>query len=267
MNVPRTSFQAPRIAITVCCASLAACAGVRHAQPQHTAATAAEVPAPTVEQPAERLEPIANTATASVVEAVRPAPTVEQPAERLEPITNTATASVVEVLRPEISTAPPRAPVEDVPVTMTPPRVVAKPALVVPKPALSPVAAAPSALPSAAPSALPAVVPPAAPLDLGSLETRLRQTKAIGVFTKLALKNQVDDLLAGFRAYHKQQAAATLAELRRTYDLLMLKALALLQDGDPRLARDIVKSRAAIWSILADRKKFTESNLIAGATP
>jgi len=233
MDLKKSALQAARIAIAMCCATLAACAGLRHVQPQpagqHTGATVATVPAPVIEQRSKPLEPIANTATATVVEPVRTTPSIAAPHAKLpapgEPSTTVAVA---------------------------PSRVVAKTALVVPKPpAVSPVAAAPLV----------------APLDLGSLETRLRQTKAIGVFTKLALKNQVDDLLAGFRAYHKQQAAATLAELRRTYDMLMLKALALLQDGDPRLARDIVKSRAAIWSILADRKKFTESNLMAGATP
>jgi hypothetical protein len=118
-----------------------------------------------------------------------------------------------------------------------------------------------------APSA-PVVAPPSAPtLDFKSLETRLRQTKAIGVLTKLSLKNQIDDLLAGFRAYHRRQGTATLADLRRNYDMLVLKVLALLQDSDPALARDIARSRAAIWSILEDPRKFTESNLMAGATP
>jgi hypothetical protein len=130
------------------------------------------------------------------------------------------------------------------------------------------VPAAPAVVPKAAPVPAPATPQPAAaPLDLKSLEVRLRQTKAIGVLTKLSLKNQVDDLLVKFRAYHKRQGTATLAELRRNYDLLLLKVLSLLQDGDPPLARDIVKSRAAIWSILADPRKFTESNLMAGATP
>lgn len=108
---------------------------------------------------------------------------------------------------------------------------------------------------------------PAAPLDLNLLEVRLRETKAIGVFTKLSIKNQVDDLLAMFRAYHKRQGTVTLVELRRNYDMLMLKVLSLLQDGDPSLARDVARSRAAIWSILADPRKFTESKLMAGATP
>jgi hypothetical protein len=108
--------------------------------------------------------------------------------------------------------------------------------------------------------------PATPPLDLKSLETRLRETKAIGVFTKISLKNQVDDLLAEFRAYHKHQAAKTLAELRQSYNLLLLKVLALLQDSDPPLAHDIVASRDAIWSILANPKSFTEANLMAGET-
>lgn len=96
----------------------------------------------------------------------------------------------------------------------------------------------------------------APPLDLKSLEKRLRETEAIGVFTKLAVKNQVDDLLDELRAFHQGQPKPTLAELRRPYDLLLLKVLALVQDGDPSLARAIVASREAIWSILADRSKF-----------
>ncbi|MDH4167450.1 MAG: hypothetical protein OEV90_13715 [Gammaproteobacteria bacterium] len=106
-----------------------------------------------------------------------------------------------------------------------------------------------------------------APLDFKSLASRLRETRAIGVLTKLALKNEVDDLVDKFRTYHKRQGTATLAELRRNYDMLLLKVLSLLQDSDPPLARDIVRSRAAIWSILEDPRKFTESNLMAGATP
>lgn len=95
-----------------------------------------------------------------------------------------------------------------------------------------------------------------APLDLKSLETQLRETKAIGVFTKLALKNQIDDLLTQFRVYHQGRPKASLAELRRPYELLLLKVLALLQDADPPLAGAIVASREAIWGILADPAKF-----------
>ena len=56
---------------------------------------------------------------------------------------------------------------------------------------------------------------PSAPaLDLSSLEQRLKDTHAIGVFTKLSLKNQVDDLLAQFRAFHQSPTKSPPADLR-----------------------------------------------------
>jgi hypothetical protein len=94
------------------------------------------------------------------------------------------------------------------------------------------------------------------PLDLASLETRLKETKAIGVMTKIALKNQVDDLLDQFRAFYQGRLKITLAELRKSFDLLVLKVLSLLQDSDPSLASAIVASREAIWGILSDPVKF-----------
>jgi hypothetical protein len=94
------------------------------------------------------------------------------------------------------------------------------------------------------------------PLDLPSLGKRLRETKAIGVFTKITLKNQVDDLVNQFREYHGGRGKATLAELRQRYDMLVLKLLSLLQDSDTTLAHTIVASREAIWSILTDPAKL-----------
>jgi len=95
-------------------------------------------------------------------------------------------------------------------------------------------------------------------LDLDSLEQRLRETKAIGVFTKLSLKNQVDDLLSDFRTYYGGKSKLVLSDLRQRYDLLLMKILSLLQDSDTTLAADIRSSREAIWDILRDPKKFAE---------
>jgi len=143
----------------------------------------------------------------------------------------------------------------------------------VPAPIAKPPAPAPAAkaaIPAAPPAKAPKPVPPtlAAPastvpapaatpaLDLNALKEQLKETKAIGVFTKLTLKNQVDDLLEQFRDYYQGKAKATLAELRRSYDLLMMKVLSLLQDADQKLASAIVSSREAIWGLLSDPKKF-----------
>ena len=99
---------------------------------------------------------------------------------------------------------------------------------------------------------------PAAPLtlDVNALKERLRATKAIGVFTKIALKNQVDDLMDEFRGHYQGKATPTMTDLRRSYNLLMMKVLSLLQDADQTLASAIVSSREAIWGLLADPKTF-----------
>jgi hypothetical protein len=95
------------------------------------------------------------------------------------------------------------------------------------------------------------------PLDLNRLTQGLKDTKAIGLFSKLTLKNQMDDLLDWFRDYHSGKGKRSLTDLRRSYDLLVLKVLSLLQDEDRKLASDIVTSREAIWGLLADAKAFT----------
>ena len=96
------------------------------------------------------------------------------------------------------------------------------------------------------------------PLDLAGLEKRLRDTKAIGVFTKLSLKNQVDDLIADFKAFHDRRSSIKLEDLRERYNGLMLKVLSLLQRDDPPLARDLSASREALWTVLTDPVKFAQ---------
>lgn len=113
-----------------------------------------------------------------------------------------------------------------------------------------------SMAPSAAKTAVANAPAAAAPLDLATLEQSLKDTKAIGFFTKVTLKNQIDDLLDEFRDYHRGEAKRTLVDLRRSFELLMMKVLSLLQDEDQTLASNISSSREAIWGLLADPKKF-----------
>ena len=235
-------------AIAMCCLLMAGCCGVKHARTAQRAATPVPAEAIVVAEPPAMSAPEAATipqapvtAPAAAVPPVTAAPRVAA----AEPPTSTPPAPKVATPRPPVMAAAPAPPALPKATTVPAPQVVPKAA-----PAQAPVAS------QGAP----------APLDLASLGTRLKQTRAIGVLTKLSLKNQVDDLLEKFRAYHRQQGTATLPELRRSYDMLMLKVLSLLQDGDPPLARDIVQSRAAIWGILADPRKFNEASLMAGAT-
>jgi hypothetical protein len=128
------------------------------------------------------------------------------------------------------------------PVTKTPTPKAQAPKPVAPKPA--------------APAASAAAASAGAPLDLDALKAQLKATKAIGVFTKLALKNQVDDLMEQFREHHAGKTTPTITQLRSSYDLLMMKVLSLLQDHDQKLASEIVSSRERIWGLLVDPRKF-----------
>jgi hypothetical protein len=125
-----------------------------------------------------------------------------------------------------------------------------------PKIPRAPTPETPKAATPETPKAAPGADHPTAPLDLTSLERRLRDTKAIGVFTKLSLKNQVDDLLQQVKLFHRGQGRLTLAELKERFNLLLLKVLSLLQAGDPPLARDVAASRDALWGVLEDPVKF-----------
>lgn len=158
----------------------------------------------------------------------------------------------------QITTAPSPAAVAAPSVAAAP--AVASAAPPAPAPAPSPApktvskAPAPPEIAAASPP-VKAVAPPT--LDLASLETRLRETSAIGVFTKLSLKNQVTDLLDQFKTFHHGGAPA-LTTLRQEYDLLLLKVLSLLQDNDASLASAISASRESIWGILVDPVKFAK---------
>jgi hypothetical protein len=168
-----------------------------------------------------------------------PRPEVEAPQQTVAPETN--------------ATPLPKTPEAIADARRVPPPVAKAPLAAAQKP---PQASPPAAPRAPSPPAPPVVAPKPAALDLSSLEQRLRETRAIGALTKLALKNQVDDLLEQFRTYYQGKLDTDLAHLRRSYDLLVMKFLALLQDEDKPLANAIVASREEIWGFLSDRTKF-----------
>jgi hypothetical protein len=185
--------------------------------------------------------PPATTAPAVEPKAAAPVPLAQ--AKAAEPASTTDKAT-----QPSVVTSTSPAQSGTAKAAAAPPKAPAK------TPA-TPSAAAPPAK-TEMPAAAPAKPLAAAPLDLKSLETRLKETQAIGVFTKLTLKNQIDELLDRFRAFYQGKLKTSLAELRRSYDMLVLKVLALLQDADPPLASAIAGSRDAIWGILSNPAKF-----------
>lgn len=220
----------------------AGCAGLeREPPPGATAQTEAVADAPAVAE-----EPVVH----AVTPAVTAEPEVYPPAVSTvaEPVTDSAPPTVM--AEPVVRPATPSAPRATETSTARTQVASAKPSA---QPPVTPVLAEP---PQKKESVAPRTGQQQAALDMAALEKRLRETKAIGVFTKITLKNQVDDLLNQFRAYYQGRAKTTLAELRQAYDRLLLKVLSLLQDGDQPLASEIVASRDAIWGILADPVKF-----------
>jgi hypothetical protein len=214
-----------------------------------TQASAPEPTAPATPQPVAKPtpsaspEPVAKPAAPSPQEPVG-APTAPTPPPVATP---TAPTSPQPVAKPT-----PSAPSSPAPKP-------AAPSPSQPKPAAPPAPSATKPVPPAASKAAsPATIQPAAPptLDLDALKEEVKSTSAIGLFTKLTLKNQVDDLLDDFRDYHMGRSKRTKIDLRRGYDLLMMKVLSLLQDKDPRLASSIVSSREALWDVLSDPQKF-----------
>jgi hypothetical protein len=106
------------------------------------------------------------------------------------------------------------------------------------------------------------------PLDVSALKLRLRDTTAIGVFAKIGLRNQMDELLKLISVQHQVGQLAGISALRLPYDVLIQKVLAVIQHGDPSLARAIAGSREALWAVLADRDSFNAmtSRLAPAAT-
>ena len=199
--------------------------------------------------PESERPPAQMPATIAPEQAVVPTPAPPAPAPALAPAAPASAPAPAPASAPTPPTRPPSA------TKASPGATSGRP---VSKPSDTAGTAAPKPSAEAAPKTTAPESPPAQTLDLGSLEQRLKETRAIGVFTKLSLKNQVDDLLAELRAFHSGSAKTPTAELRQKYDTLIIKVLTLLQNGDPQLASAIASSREALWGVLMDPKKFSQ---------
>jgi hypothetical protein len=146
-----------------------------------------------------------------------------------------------------------------------PPSTTEPPAPAPPPAAPPPIASeAPAAPPAPAPAPAPSPEPaaPAAPpaesaISLEELETRLKQTSAIGTFSKLALKNDIDDLVDDLRSYHARKEG-DLDVLHQRYEALVLKVMTLLEEDEPDLALALGRSRERIWQRLVDPVEFAK---------
>jgi hypothetical protein len=133
------------------------------------------------------------------------------------------------------------------------------PALPSEPPSAPPAAPAEKPGPAATPAPAPSPAPPAseAQLSLEELGARIKATPAIGTFSKLALKNDIDDLVDELRGYH-EHGKGNLDDLHQRYEALVLKLLALLEDDEPELALALGRSRERIWNRLLDPVEFAK---------
>lgn len=192
--------------------------------------------------------------------------------ERLPPLPEVVPQVPVAATPPISPVTPPVISSVTLPVVapVTPPAAVVAPAVAITTPAATVAAPGKTTAKQPGKAAAPVVraAPPQKPgasarvaastLDLDALEQRLKDTDAIGVFTKITLKNQVDDLLKRFKAYHESDGKTALTQLRQSYDQLLLKVNDVLKNGDPSLAGEIMGSREAIWGLLSDPVKFAK---------
>jgi hypothetical protein len=122
-------------------------------------------------------------------------------------------------------------------------------------------APAPAPTPPSEPPQAKAPTPPAEPeapaISLEELAQRIRETSAIGAFTKLSLKNDIDDLVDALRRYHERKEG-DLEMLHARYDALVLKLMTLLEDDEPELALALGRSRKTIWGKLVNPVEFAK---------
>jgi beta-phosphoglucomutase-like phosphatase (HAD superfamily) len=90
---------------------------------------------------------------------------------------------------------------------------------------------------------------------LEELVARLKASKAIGFFTKLAIRSDVLDLRAALEQHMKKNTfEAYRSDLRSRFDGLLLKIMALLEK-DVELSREIYLARETIWNSLLEVKR------------
>jgi hypothetical protein len=102
-------------------------------------------------------------------------------------------------------------------------------------------------------------------VDFKTLETKIRNTNAIGGFAKLRLSSDIKQMLADLKSYQAGESSLTLEQHREQYDLLYMKIVSQVQEKDPELHQQLCNAWDPIWTELQDEKnlkKVTQLQLI-----
>ena len=95
-------------------------------------------------------------------------------------------------------------------------------------------------------------------VDLQLLGDMLADTRAVGLFTKLSLKKDIEKVLSRLRKFHDGNSKFTLEQLEEQYDLLLMKIAIHLQDNDLTLHTHLCNAWLSIWEDLRDYDSFHE---------
>lgn len=93
--------------------------------------------------------------------------------------------------------------------------------------------------------------------DVGPLVEQIAHSKSIGVFTKLALKQDGKDLFKKMGNYHSGVGDSSLEELHERYNVMVHKLVIVIGKKDEELAGYVADARDKLWDVLSDDIKFS----------
>lgn len=92
--------------------------------------------------------------------------------------------------------------------------------------------------------------------DLGTLETKIRNTDAIDLFSKVSLKYEISSLIDEMARSHETKNAAGFTKQRARFEKLVDRMVIMLRKGDLSFAKEVEDSREALWKILNSPEKL-----------
>ena len=95
-------------------------------------------------------------------------------------------------------------------------------------------------------------------VDLQILGDMLAETRAVGIFTKLSLKKDIEKVLLRLKKFHNGKSKFSLEQLEEQYNLLLMKIAIHLQEDDLALHTHLCNAWLVIWEDLRDYDRFHE---------
>lgn len=92
--------------------------------------------------------------------------------------------------------------------------------------------------------------------DLGALETKIRNTDAIDLFSKISLKYEISSLIDEMARAHETRNAAGFTGQRARFERLIDRTVVMLSKGDIVFAKEVEDSREALWRFLNSPEKL-----------